>query len=200
MLELVHDRSKSENDDGVRPEDMFRRATFGWALATKKMVEASLALGVNSRAARAALADIEYACEALDKMFVPLMDKKHLALQGDKVNATKEGLISSATGVVKRVESMPCCSRGEANSRLQSHVDDIVGAPPIARFNQAGSLKRVRRGVDLSSPVHPKGGKMKWAGVDCPSCPSKVNQRCQNSDGGFVEKPCSQRKVLGDTM
>jgi hypothetical protein len=57
---------------------------------------------------------------------------------------------------------------------------------------------QVHRGADLSAPVVSKNGKMLWAGVDCPSCPSKATQRCQKDGGGFIEKPHPQRKSIAE--
>lgn len=213
MLELARNTTatQTDHDDGVKSVDLFRRATFNWAMATKKMVESSLTLG-NATVARAALADIEYAKEMLDKLFVPKMDKKHLALQGSEIDVTQQGVSASVAGVADRIRDLPCCDHGAANSRLQAHVDDVVGAPPIVRSGQVRVLRegqwrwedpptdwpappQSHRGVDLSAPVYSRGGKMQWAKVGCPVCPSKASQRCQKGDGTFIEKPHPQRKT-----
>lgn len=49
--------------------------------------------------------------------------------------------------------------------------------------------------LDLSAPVHPKGGKALWAGIACPECRVGANRRCQKSDGTPMEKPHIRRKV-----
>lgn len=60
-----------EQDEGIRPEDLFRRAAFGWVQSTKKLIESSALIGPNTQVAHAALADIELGKELLDKFFIP---------------------------------------------------------------------------------------------------------------------------------
>lgn len=191
-----------ESDDGVRAEDLFRRAAFHWAASTKNMVEKSAALGNNTRVARAALADIEYARELLNKLFMPTAVKLTTVVEGDKF-PTAEEVKETVADLAVRVIKLPVFPDP---SELQAHVDDIVDAPLIVRKPAPKEAKKPslvvvgeeqkHRSADFSAPVHPQNGKMLWAGVDCPVCPSKATQRCQKADGSFIEKPHAQRKSL----
>jgi hypothetical protein len=192
-----------DTDDGAgRPEDAFRRATFHWAQSTKKMVDMAAALGPNTRVAHAALADVEYARGLLDSLYLPPTVKTPAAYADGRGPVTAAEVHTSVSNLATRIGTMPCCDNGAHNSALQAHVDDIVGAPPIVRHHQVRktpfNARVERRGVDLSAPVYSSGGKMLWAGVDCPACPSKASQRCQKDDGGFIEKPHKERKALAE--
>lgn len=152
---------------------MFRRAAFGWAQSTKKLVESSAALGLNTKVAHAALEDIEYARDLLDGLFMP---------KASKVPATSTERQNSLTA-----------------KEVQACVSDLV-ARVVTVSACAADKPKVRRGVDLSAPVYPREGKTLWAGIDCSVCPSKATKRCQNKDGTFREKPHPQRKVQAEAM
>lgn len=213
MQEQLRSVTTLEHDDGVgNATDAFRRATFHWAQSTKRMVESSNALSLNAKVAFAALADIEYARDMLDKLFVPAASKVPAGVSDHNSTITAKAVQESVSKLATRVATLPCCDHGAANSRLQAHVDEIVGAPPIVRSGQVQVMREGQwkwedppkpwpaphRGADLSAPVQPRNGKMLWAGVDCPACPSKASQRCQKDDGGFVEKPHKERKTLAE--
>lgn len=165
MLALQPLRDKVlESDDGVNAEDLFRRAAFSWAMSTKKLVESSVALGANTKIAYAALVDIEYARDLLDKLFVPTSAKVPAAFTERASTITAKSVKKSVTDLADRVVTL--------------------------------TEPQVHRGVDLSAPVHSKNGKMLWADVDCPVCPSKAHQRCRRDDGAFMEKPHPPRKDI----
>jgi len=257
----------SEQDDGGKVEDLFRRAAFNWVQSTKRLVESSAALGPKTRVAYAALADIEHARDLLKDLFMPVASKTPAAF-ADQVNPiTASDVRSAVSDVAKRITSQvqevrktPFNSRVEVRkdpsvaAQVQAHVDDIIGSPPIVRHGQPraedpvrpplgldigcwppvsgwdGQVDHAGQGVtppplvpepkpqrreskplsrqahhkaDLSAPVYPKGGRMLWAGVDCPVCPSVAGQRCQKDEtafGTFIEKPHPERKTVSEAM
>jgi len=157
------------DDDGVgRIEDAFRKATFDWVRTTKKMVDVASCLGKNTRVAQAALADVEHARDMLDSLYLPLGTKSPAAASDGKAQITVAEVQESVSRLAHRLMVLP------------PEMDVQIIAPR------------------WSEPVHPNNGKMQWAGVDCPKCPSKASQRCQKDDGGFVEKPHKERKELAD--
>lgn len=169
----------SENDgDGAvfarRPEDEFRRAAFVFASSTKRLVESSTSLGPNTKVAHAALVDIQRARDLLGNLSVPVA--KIPAAIADELN----GL--TAAGVQETVADLA--------KRIETYLDEAPG----------GEAKQSHRGADLGVPVHPKNGKMLWAGVDCPACPSRATQRCRKDDGAFIEKPHQPRKEMAEAM
>ena len=168
----------SENDEGIRSEDYFRRAAFDWARYTKRLVEASAGLGANSKVAHAALVDIEHARTMLDKLFMPSAMKTPAGLDGETNKLTAEEVRQSVSDLSMRILTTPT----------------VVPAAEVRKtpFNSSVGSK-ARQVTDLSAPVYPKGDKMLWAGVDCPSCPSKATERCRREDGVFMEKPHVQR-------
>jgi hypothetical protein len=183
LRQLSNVTDHESDDDGViRTEDSFRRAAFVFAGAAKRLAESSAKLGPTTKVAHPALVDIQHARDLLDSLFLPGASK--VPADADRPNnLTAEAVKGSVSDLA---------------TRIQSHVDDIVGAPPIVRFRFDGGAEdnkpQVHRGVDLNAPVHPKNGKMLWAGVDCPVCPSKATQRCRKDDGTFIEKPHPPRK------
>lgn len=92
-----------EHDDGVRIEDMFRRATFRWAHATKMMVESSAALGPNTKVAHSALEDIEYARDLLLHLFMPKASKIPAAYADRPVALTSREVRDSVSELAARV-------------------------------------------------------------------------------------------------
>lgn len=176
-----------EHDDGIRAEDMFRRAAFRWAQSTKLLVESSTALGLNTKVAHAALEDIEYARDLLVDLFMPKASKVPAAF-ADRPNPLSAGEVRACVSdLAKRVITIPVCV-----------VDECVTptSPPV----RAPRTPQQHRGSDLSAPVYSKNGKMLWANIDCPMCPAKATQRCQKDDGGPLEKPHPQRKVEAETV
>lgn len=136
------------------------------------MVDTSAAIGPNTRVAYAALADIEYARDLLDKLVMPQparVPTGHLLITAVDIRDSVEDLIARINAPSRHLMVLP-------------DVGVTITHPK----------------VDLSAPVHPAHGKMSWAGVDCPKCSSKAGQRCQKSDGGFVEKPHKERKEIPD--
>jgi len=203
VLEQVHSVAVLEHDDGVgNPEDAFRRATFNWALSTKKMVELSNALGKNPRVARAALADIEYAREMLDKLYVPVTTKTPAAFADGRSLITAPEVQESVSGLAARIIALPLSRAGDSECvRLCDHeVSGRHSARCQAGETFASKPAQSRRAADLSASVHPKNGKMLWAGIDCPVCPSVATQRCRKDDGVFIEKPHAPRKELADVQ
>lgn len=177
MQALPSNTTVDDSDDGVRPEDLFRRATFHWAVATKDMVARSVALSPTTKVARAALADIKYARDMLDDLFVP--------------TAVKPPAVQEGETFVKAEEVKQSVSDLAARLDVPLHL-----VPPLPETEEP-EVAQMHRGVDLSAPVYPKGGKMLWAGVDCPTCESKAEQRCR-TDGRFMEKPHAARKALAE--
>lgn len=192
-------------DDGARVEDHFRRATFGWAVATKRMVESSAHLTRTTRVPPTALEDIEWAKDLLDTLFVPDRVKPPGLPEGHEP--------VTATEVQESVSKLSW--RMTDWAAIQEHVDNIVEAPPILRTpppkepqpisiaptKGRGPLVNMNEKADPSpwnAPVWPKGDKMLWAGLDCPSCSSVAGQRCQRADGAFMEKPHRDRKSLAE--
>lgn len=256
--------AESEQDDGGKVEDLFRRAVFNWAQSTKKMVESSNALGPNTRVAYAALADIKHARDMLDSLFVPVVAKVPANFADQAGGITAEEVKSTVVSLTKRVATAPLneVRKTPFNSRVESRVEPpacppshqsigclppvdgwdgksiVEGAPavfvdepqpaPVEEFvpppldlglagqwigppakpeprpvRESRPLSRVPKkhsGTDLSAPVHPKGSKMLWAGIDCTVCPSKATERCQKDDGSPVEKPHPERKVRAEAM
>ena len=195
---LAQQLDETRNDDGVSREDIFRRATFDWARSTKRLVESSAQLADHTRVAYAALVDIEYARDLLDRLFIPLASKVPAGFSDKNSTLTAQSVKDSVSGLAERMSWA---------SKVQAHVDDIVGAPPIVRTPEPKDDRewlditkpsQNLRVTDLSAPVWPKKGKMLWAAHDCPVCPSKAGQRCQKDDGGFLEKPHQPRKDIGD--
>ena len=158
----------AEHDDGSRVEDQFRRAAFNWAMSTKRLVESAGALG-STRVAHAALADIEYASEMLNKLFIPRSNR----IVGEPAKVTADDVRASVAGVTERI---------------------LAPVLDVPEDTQAPVKIVVSRTLDLSAPVHAKGGKMLWAEADCTACPSKAHERCRNADGTFREKPHEERK------
>lgn len=174
MSTQLHDNATNlESDDGARVEDSFRRAAFNWAIATKRLAESSAALGVNTRVPYAALVDIEYARDNLDGLFIPKVAKVPAGSTEKPTNITAESVRNCVSGLATRMVTLPV---GESSK-------------PKAK---------VHHSTDLSAPVHSKNGKMLWADVHCPACPSMANQRCQRDDGAFLEKPHPQRKSISE--
>jgi hypothetical protein len=173
-----------ESDDGVKSEDLFRRAAFGWALATKRLVDASRMLSRNSKVVYPALADIEYARELLDKLVLPIAVKVP-APQEDRINALTPQLVRDSVSVLV----------SKANSALgveepkNAQTDAIVVVP---------EEPQISRGVDLAAPVYPRGSKMLWTTVRCNYCGVEPHQRCKNDDGRFIEKPHPSRKNVAE--
>ncbi|HEY6021173.1 MAG TPA: hypothetical protein VIY48_15090 [Candidatus Paceibacterota bacterium] len=141
MIEQLQKTAPEE--ESLRAEDSFRRAAFNWALSTKRLVESSNGLGANTKVAYAALVDIEYARDLLDKLFVPPVAKA-LTLE-NKDCVTKEEVQKSVSGLASRIVTPPVRERNTPfnyrrehviAARVQAHVDDIVGAPPIVRQGQ----------------------------------------------------------------
>jgi hypothetical protein len=164
---------------------MFRRAAFRWAQSTKLLVESSTALGPNTKVAHAALEDIEYAKDLLGAMFMPKASKIPAAYADRPTELTVAEVQDSVGGLAARIVTM--------------RPNEVRKTPFNARVEPAPRPKvvdqpRTHRGVDLSAPVISKGGKMLWATIDCPACPSKATQRCQKDGGVFIEKPHTQRK------
>lgn len=162
------------DEDGLRKEEVFRRATFNWAISTKKLVEASAGLGNSTKVTRAALADVEYARDLLDGLFLPSTVRGTAAssAQEDKAMINASEVRKSVSDFINRISSQ-----------------GLIVLPPQLDIKIVDS----RRGIDLSAPVHSKNGKMLWADNDCPACPSKAHERCRRPDGGFIEKPHKQR-------
>lgn len=159
-----------DEGDGARPEDAFRRSTFRWAQATKIMVESAAALGPNTKVPVAALTDIEYARDALIRLYIPPVVKIPAASTEGKSPITALDVQDAVSGLAGRVASQ--------------QVEEVARKP------------HSHRGADLSTPIISKNGKMLWASVDCPTCPSKATQRCQKVNGEFMEKPHQARKDL----
>lgn len=133
-------------------------------------------MGKNKPVALSALADIEYARDLLDTLCIPSTVKSVV----DKPLITADEVKESVSNLIARVVAMP--------------VHQVRKTP----FNARVERSQNHRGADLSAPVEAKNGRMLWAGVDCPTCPSKASQRCQKDDGGFVEKPHPARKTLAE--
>lgn len=197
------DRVATEEYDGSTREDVFRRATFNWALATKRMVESSVALGINARVAHAALADIEYARVCLDKLFVPVVTKSPALMSDNDKTVTAQAVQESVHGVTARILAMP------DPSKLQDKADEIVDAPQIVRTPQPQYPQnwpdffritpQPHSATDLRAPVWPKDGKMLWAGVKCPTCHVEPGQRCiTEGDGKPRAKPHTPRKRISE--
>ena len=243
-----------EHDDGTRVIDVFRRAAFNWALSTKKLVEASSALGVNQRVAHTALKDIEHAKKMLTELFVPS------PMKGESPAVTAAEVKSAVAGVSSRIKAMraeelahppivlqpneefwknrwekvvtsisvhsesecegcPDCKRLAAERTIEFTELDKVAIPEqlhheaaakgrhehtrdcehnseeqwaayhVAMTAEAPKAKTKKKPLDLSAPVQSKDGKMRWASIDCPGCPSKATERCRKPDGSFREKP-----------
>lgn len=217
-----------DDERSGRAEDAFRRATFNWALATKKMVESAAALPSHTRVARTALVDIEYARDMLDDLYMPPVAKgEHVEIRAGDVKRTVSKLHGRVADAARephrqtpfnaRMEPLKARVPEQVRREIaNAHRDDFdpntaVAIPPwdaatkpMASLAEAyadallGDSKpaRKRQAVDLSAPVHARNGKMLWANIDCPSCPSKASQRCQKPDGGFVEKPHTARENL----
>lgn len=158
------------DDDGVRAEDSFRRAAFLFARAAEKLAASSTILGPNTKVAHSALVDIKHARDILDKLFMPAALKASPAFADTFDNFTADVVRKSVSSLAKRIEAT---------------TDEVR----TIKYN---------RGADLSAPVRPKQGKMLWAGVDCPVCPSIAGQRCRKEDGTFSEKPHPQRKSIAE--
>jgi len=137
-------------------------------MSTKRLVEAAGTLG-NTKVAHAALADIEYASEMLNKLFIPLSNK----VVGEPIRVTADDVRASVSGVAARI---------------------VTPAVVVCGVNETQDQTTYSRKLDLSAPVHAKGGKMLWAEADCPACPSKAHERCRQADGTFREKPHEERK------
>ncbi len=177
VLEQAHSATVTiDGGDGAssradcRTEDLFRRATFRFAQATKGMVESAVALGPSTKVPISALEDIELAVRMLRNLYIPPVVKI-------PVNFTEGKSLVTAAEVQEAVSTL---ADKVANQQVEEEDQPV----------------KSHRGVDLSAPVISKNGKMRWALVDCPVCPSKVTQRCQKPDGGFVEKPHQARKDI----
>jgi len=160
---------------------------------------------------------------------MPAVVKTPAAFADGKSPISTAEVHQSVSDLAKRIVAMPTEPRKtpfnarlsrEVTERVQEHVHDIMGAPPIVRtpappcghrsgihdefcdvINEPDPIQifppQVYRGVDLAAPVHPKNGKMLWAGVDCPVCPAKASQRCEKA-GVLIEKPHKERKTLSE--
>lgn len=168
-----------------RAEDVFRRATFAWAMAAKKMAASSAALGSTTKVSSAALADIAYVRDVVASMHMPAAKP---GSTDDRPPVTAVELRDSISNLVNRIEPEPW--------RVSQHVSE---APPVVDDQPAKKSSprpKNHRGRDLSAPVYSKAGRMLWAKVDCPVCPSKATERCQKPDGTFSEKPHEPRKTI----
>ncbi len=185
MAVQPHNSTAVDPDEGIRVEDVFRRTTFGWAVATMRMVESSKALGSHTKVARSALKDIEHARDLLDGLFVPTDVKLPGFAEDEKpitAGEVKESVFNLATRAgISSAESAP--KSGQV--RMMVGVD-----PPKPQSAHRGA-------ADWSAPVYPKNGKALWAGVDCPSCSAKASQRCRFNDT-FIEKPHAERKRIAE--
>lgn len=176
MLTQVQDNvTASEYDDGVGP-DSFRRAAFNWAVSTKRLVESSTGLTPNTKVPGAALADIEHARVLLGSLFIPVVSTAPAAF-ADKIHGLTAKTIQDSVS--------------DLATRISTSLVVPGGVKP-----EPGS----HRGADLSTPVWPKNGKMLWAGMDCPVCPSKAGQRCQKDEGVLIEKPHQPRKSISEQV
>lgn len=264
-------------EDGGRADDVFRRAAFNWAQSTKRLVESSTAIGMNTRVAYSALADIRHAKEMLDSLFIPRAAKVPANFADQASDITAADVKSTVVSLARRVATAPLneVRKTPFNSRVESRVESpcppshqsigclppvdgwdgksivedvpavvvdepqldpveefvpppldlgTLGSwsePPPVEIDHAGQVpmtsapepRPVRReskplsrspkkhsGADLSAPVHPKGGKMLWAGIDCPTCTAVATERCKKSDDAPMEKPHNERKTMADAM
>lgn len=177
-----------ENDEDGSKEDLFRRAAFGWAAATKRLVESSMTLGSGTRVAYTALVDIEYARDLLSKLFVPVAGKMPEGVS-EVQRVTPESVRCAVAELAERV----------AETVEQPPVRDLIAEMQASPYNQdllSALPKPKHKGLDLSAPVHPRGSLMLWAGVDCSICPSKATERCQKENGEYQEKPHPERKRI----
>jgi hypothetical protein len=140
-----------EHDDGVRVEDMFRRATFRWAQATKLMVESSVALGPNTKVAHSALEDIEYARDLLLHLLMPKASKIPAAYADRPVALTSREVRDSVVGLVDRAKAV--------TAPAEFFEDDEPVADVVAAFERANKtvtvLPMVRK-TPFNARVHPR--------------------------------------------
>jgi hypothetical protein len=111
-----------------------------------------------------------------------LLGSKYLYLTPNITYARGQAVPPPAKVAVPKVAKMPL---------LPSTVAKRAAATAKANPFGSGKVKS-----DLNTPIYPsKSGRALWAGIKCPACPSKVNQRCQKSDGSPLEKPHAERKI-----
>lgn len=176
MLVQTNDVDILRSDDGVGSvEDLFRRASFHWAVSTKRLVESSAALGKNTRVAYSALADIAYARDLLSKLHLPLVAKAPDRHSSNVDSLTAESVLGCVADLVARAE---------------------IVSVPVSTLSKRKRNPKDHSGADLTAPVWPKNGKMLWSGVDCPMFPSVAGERCRKENGDFIEKPHHQRKPV----
>lgn len=193
MLGQLDRVATAEHDEGSTREDVFRRATFNWALATKKMVDSSNALGMSARVAHAALVDIENARAMLEELFIPVATKSPAVLSDNDKTVTSASVQESVSGMVARILTFP--QPEPPNDGLFTPY--VVDTPHridavIEKYHQPPHLA-----TNLANAVWPKDGKLLWAGIDCPTCHVKAGQRCQTqSDGKPRAKPHESRKRI----
>lgn len=199
LLEQVRSVSVLDGgDDGVnsrsdcRGEDIFRRATFAWALAAKRMVESSAALGPGTKVPATALADIEYVRDALTNMRMPPI--KTVTTGDDRPPVTVVELKESVSDLIARAEAEPELEPEPVpeGDREESPTPATVD-PPVVVKKPRKTKKGPHQSLDLSAPVTSKNGRMEWAMVDCPVCSSVAGRRCLKADGSFMEKPHKAR-------
>lgn len=179
-MSVQHNETSLDTEEGARVDDLFRRATFGWAVATKRLVESSAHLPKNARVAPTALEDLEWASALLDGLFVP---------SAVKPPGIKEGRRMATASMVKDSVSA-FAQRAISSGPLVEPIRIKAEPPPRANSH---------RQLDLSAPVQPKNGKMLWAGIDCSVCSAKATQRCHRDDGVLMEKPHAERKSMAET-
>ena len=139
--------------EALGEEDTFRRATFNWAVYTKRMVESSRTLTPTTKVSPAALADIAHARNMLDELFVP-----RVTAAGEMVSQeaplTAEDLQQTVDGVAERASvSVPA-----------QRVPDDQARPGV---------RVIYASQDWSAPVWPKtsnaGPRMSPASDQCGS-------------------------------
>lgn len=215
MSSTSHNSATLDRDDGVRVEDLFRRAAFDFARTTARLVESSRALGRNTKVPYSALVDIEHARDLISGLIMPSVSKVPAAFADRENTILTTGdirdCVSDLAGKVRTATAPPC-----PHDLVQEHVhDNILHSPPIvrtplprdvalARLDEAPlppkKRSKVRHTMDLNLPVRSRNGKMLWADIDCPDCPSVATKRCQKDDGSPIEKPHPSRKTLADTL